>query len=95
MVSAKLSQLTPFERYRLQLYLNILNSNSYRIQIHTEFKFIQGLNSYKIQIHTIIFTCTHSNNRQIFYNIQIHYMYTFSYSQKLQITLIVYRANIS
>jgi hypothetical protein len=38
MVSANLSQLTPFERYRLQLYLNI--SNSYMIQIYTGFKFI-------------------------------------------------------
>jgi hypothetical protein len=31
-VSANLSQPTPFERYRLLLYLNILNS--YMIQIH-------------------------------------------------------------
>jgi hypothetical protein len=32
-MSANLSQPTPFERYRLQLYLNILNSNSFKIQI--------------------------------------------------------------
>jgi hypothetical protein len=78
MVSAGLGQPTPFERCRLQLYLNISNSKPYRIQIHI-----------------IIFTYIHSNNSQILYDIQIHCMYTFSYSQKLQSTSTVYIANLS
>jgi hypothetical protein len=69
-----LRQPTPFERYRLQLYLNI--SNSYMIQIQTGFRFMQDSNSHNI-IHI------HSNNSQILYNIQIHCIYTLLYSQKL------------
>jgi hypothetical protein len=53
LVSANLSQSTPFERYILQLYLNILNLNSYKIQIHIGFKFIHDSNSYNnIHIHS-------------------------------------------
>jgi hypothetical protein len=52
------SQLTPFKRYRLQLYLNISNLNTYMIQIHIGFK-----------IHIKIFTYIHSNNSQIYFTI--------------------------
>jgi hypothetical protein len=86
MVSTNLSQPTPFERYRLQLYLNI--SNSYMIQIHIGFKFIHDSNLHN-NIHI------HSNNNQIFYNIQIYCMYTLLYSRKLKITSIIYAINLS
>jgi hypothetical protein len=47
---------------------------------------------FQIQIHTgFNFTYIHSNNSQIHYNIQIHCMYTLSYSQKLNSTSTIYR----